>query len=373
MRVIYDGRSLLNAWTGIQMYLLELLSELESNNPSVERSLFLPGRRKVPAAHKEMFQRSVKAELVYKPIAKSVIDRLARRTTRFLDIKGDIFHETDIFRIPTDKPSVLTVHDVIPTMFPYYYPPGGVEYFVDVTKYNLQVASRVIADSEATKRALSFFFNYPLERIQVVYAGVSGEYRPVAGTEQMAHVRRKYNLPDKYLLFLGTIEPRKNVKLLLQAFHRIAKQADPTKLVICGRYGWLAEDVYKVYDKLKLEGKVIFLGYVEDEDKPYLYSGARGFVYPSLYEGFGLPPLEAMACGVPVITSDISSLPEVVGDAGILVDPENEEELAEQMLRIANDDELNASLSAKGLQRAKKFTWANTAESVLAVYNELLG
>ncbi|MDQ4078327.1 MAG: glycosyltransferase family 4 protein, partial [Chloroflexota bacterium] len=181
-------------------------------------------------------------------------------------------------------------------------------------------------------------------------------------------IRQKYNLPAIYALFVGTIEPRKNLVSLLKAF-RITRERHPNlKLVLAGKKGWLYEEVFQTLHKLGLESEVIRLGFVPDEDLPALYSAARYFVYPSLYEGFGLPVLEALACGTPVICSDRSSLPEVAGDAAILVAPDEIGALVQAMERVLIDSTLRQAMRERGIEQARRFSWERAAKETLALY-----
>jgi glycosyltransferase involved in cell wall biosynthesis len=190
-----------------------------------------------------------------------------------------------------------------------------------------------------------------------------------------AALRRRYDLPERYILFVGTLEPRKNVQTLLQAFAQIIAETpqDDLMLVIAGGKGWGGEDYMSTVDTLKLHDHVRFAGFVEDDHLPALYRSALLFVYPSLYEGFGLPVLEAMACGTPVITSNRASLPEVAGDAALLVDPTRPEALAAAMTSIMNDGKLRQALRAKGLARARTFTWDAVAQQTVAIYRAVGG
>jgi glycosyltransferase involved in cell wall biosynthesis len=189
----------------------------------------------------------------------------------------------------------------------------------------------------------------------------------------VAAVRSRYRLPEGYVLFVGSVERRKNLRGLLQAYARLLETDVACPLVIVGTRRRGAGEIGRTLQELHLEESVIFTGYVPDADLPAIYTGADLFVFPSLYEGFGLPPLEAMACGTPVVCSNAASLPEVVGDAAIMVDPYDVEGLAEAMLRVLTDADLREHLRRKGLERARQFTWERTARETVAVYREVLG
>lgn len=191
-------------------------------------------------------------------------------------------------------------------------------------------------------------------------------------TEQIQEAIRRYHINEKYFLYLGTIEPRKNLERLIKAYAKlVSRHKDVPQLVLAGGKGWYYDDIFQMIDTCHLKEQVVFTGYVDQKDSPLLMSGAMAFVFPSLYEGFGMPPLEAMACGTPVITSKTSSLPEVVGDAGILVDPENVDEICEAMEKMMIEPAYRETLRLKGKKRADKFTWQKSAEQLMTVYRKL--
>jgi glycosyltransferase involved in cell wall biosynthesis len=211
-----------------------------------------------------------------------------------------------------------------------------------------------------------------VDRVRVVYEGVDTRFAP-APADRVAAVRTRYWLPQEYLLFVGTVEPKKNVRGLVEAYRRlVARDNQIPPLVIAGRLGWMFEGVLQQVSEPKLQGRVRFLGPVPDDDLPALLSGASVFVFPSLYEGFGLPVLEAMACGVPVITSRISALPEVVGEAGLLVDPLKPDEISAAITLVLQDPRRAALMRERGLARAKEFSWEETARKTWQIYCEAI-
>lgn len=262
-------------------------------------------------------------------------------------------------------PQVVTVHDIIPILFPQFHPHASeVIFFRYLLPRILRRSAAVIAVSQSTKRDIVRRYNLSAEKVHVIYEGYDTElFRPCQDTQT---INRTYGL-DQYIHYAGNILPHKNVARLIEAFALIAADI-PHQLVLQGgsdsKYAAYLEEMIK---ERGLEQRVVFPGYVPLDHLPYLYGGASVFATVSLSEGFGLPPLEAMACGTPVIASRTSSLPEVVGDAGILVDPENPEEIAEAMLRIINDPELRAELSRKAVERAASFSWSKAAEQTLEV------
>ena len=280
-----------------------------------------------------------------------------------------IFHGTDHLLPPTRRiRTVFTIHDLIFRFFPEHHLPLNRWYLTVMMPRFLRAADALIAVSEQTKRDAMALYRLPAERIHVVYEGVDDRFQPVADPARLAALRQRFKLPERFLLYLGTIEPRKNLPALLDAYHSLVAAGEEADLVIAGRKGWLYQPVFAHVRRLGLERRVHFTGWVDDADAPALLSAARAFVFPSLYEGFGLPPLEAMACGTPVVASNTSSLPEVVGDAGLLVDPTDRAALAAALRRVLADDGLAATLRAKGLRRARRFRWEKAALETLAVY-----
>jgi glycosyltransferase involved in cell wall biosynthesis len=234
----------------------------------------------------------------------------------------------------------------------------------------IERADRIIAISHFTKQEiLNLFPNLPEEKVAVTWLGVHERFK-IASSAEKEDVRRKYQLDKPFILSVSTIEPRKNLKTLIRAFSQVKDRIDHD-LVLSGAYGWKATDLNDVIRDLKLEGRVRFTGYIDIEELPALYTLADVFVYPSLYEGFGLPPLEAMACGCPVLTSNVASLPEVVGDAAETIDPLDVDALAGTMEQLLSDSVRRRALIDKGLQRARSFTWEKCARETVAVYRTL--
>jgi glycosyltransferase involved in cell wall biosynthesis len=235
---------------------------------------------------------------------------------------------------------------------------------------NLSVkkADIIIAVSHSTKRDIIEFFKVDEKKIKVIHHGVESRFRPISNVEGY---RTRNNLPTRMILNIGTLEPRKNVVTLIKAFKKLQERGyKDYVLAIAGEKGWLYNKIFEEIKSSGMEQSICLLGVVRDEDLPLLYNCADLFVYPSLYEGFGLPPLEAMACGVPIITSNTSSLPEVVGNAGIMVDPNDIESLSDEMYRVLKDKELNRQMRRDGLKRSNMFTWEKMVNEVLEVYNE---
>ncbi len=286
---------------------------------------------------------------------------------------GDIFHATDHLLPPLrHSRSVFTIHDLIFRFYPQYHLPLNRWYLGLMLPRFMQRADAIIAVSQNTRRDAARWTRIPPEKMTVIYEGVERTFRPLDDPAALATVRAKYELPPRFILYLGTIEPRKNLVTLLSAYHALlGREPAAPDLVVAGRKGWLYQPVFDRVRELGLEGHVHFTGYVNDADMPALLNAAVFFVFPSLYEGFGLPPLEAMACGTPVICSNVSSLPEVVGEGGILLEPRDVGVWVEAMARVLSDESLRLELRHRGIAQASKFSWERAARETLAVYERV--
>ncbi len=288
----------------------------------------------------------------------------------------DVFHGLDHAGIPfffKKGKYVVTLHDVIALVLPETFPLKYRLVFQVAFSAIRRQADMVIVPSESAREDVVRYLKVDRGRIAIIPYGCEERFRPVGDPECFEAVRRKYGLPERYVLFVGILQPRKNVATLLRAFSLllVEKLGQDLKLVVAGERGWGYGDLFETVEALGLHDHVIFTGFVEEEDLPDLYRGALLFVYPSLYEGFGLPILEAMACGTPVITSNISSMPEVAGDAAVLVDPTQPEALASAMASVLTDEELRKGLQWKGIARASGFSWDAVARKTLQVYTSL--
>jgi glycosyltransferase involved in cell wall biosynthesis len=229
-------------------------------------------------------------------------------------------------------------------------------------------ADGILASSESTKRDLFRFFDFSRQKVSVIYLSLDEDFVPVKHKKRLAQVREKYSLPEKFILALGTIEPRKNIAGVARAFSLLPEDLrDKYRLIVAGGKGWHTNSIFAEIDRLGIRENVKFLGFVDHEDLPSLYSLSSVFVYPSLYEGFGFPPLEAMACGTPVITSTRSSIPEVVGDAAILTEPTDYRAISDELRRVLTDGKIYADLRRKGLRQAKRFNWRRSAKETLKI------
>ena len=286
----------------------------------------------------------------------------------------DLFHSPDFVLPPVQGkiPTLLTVHDLSFVHFPQAFTPALTRYLNRIVPWSVGRASHILADSEATRQDLIQLWQVDPAKITVLYSGVGRTFRPVTDGGQLRLVRAKYGLGDQpYLLSVGTIQPRKNFQMLIRAFKPIADHW-PYNLVIAGGKGWMYDEVLAEVARQGLAGRVIFTGFAADEDLPALYTGAALFLFPSLYEGFGLPIVEAMACGAPVVASNASCLPEVVGDAGQLLSPEDEAGWTAVMQELLDNPVQRAELVAAGFLQARKFSWSRAGRQLLALYQEML-
>ncbi|NJN14881.1 MAG: glycosyltransferase family 4 protein [Oscillochloris sp.] len=286
--------------------------------------------------------------------------------------KLDILHAPDFVLPPTRARALLTVHDLTFLVHPETADAKLRRYLSAAVPRSLRRADLVLVDSQASAADLARLLNFDPQRIRLLYPGVDPRFRPLAEHE-IAPVRVELKLPERFLLFVGTIEPRKNLARLIQAFGQYIRSNQPNTppnlaLVIAGRRGWLYDEIFAMVEQLQLGERVRFLDFIADAQLPALYNLAQAFVYPSLYEGFGFPVLEALACGTPALTSAVSSLTEVAGDAAVLVDPQDPGAIARGIAEILQADPQRRE---RGIVQARRFSWATAAESLIATYREL--
>ncbi|MCU0493532.1 MAG: glycosyltransferase family 4 protein, partial [Chloroflexaceae bacterium] len=277
--------------------------------------------------------------------------------------------------------NVVTIHDLGYLAFPQAHTARRRMELHLTTRWSAHAASQVIAISQATKDDLVHHYSVNPDKVSVVHHGLSPQFHPVEDPAVRAAVQRRYGISSPYLLYVGTVQPRKNLARLLAAFGQllaigdlrseIGDQGTNLTLVIAGKKGWLTEEIEGQAARAGLGQRVHFTGYVADDDLPALLSGALAFVFPSLYEGFGMPVLEAMACGTPVLTSTTTSLPEVAADAALLVDPTDTDAIARGLARLVAEPALRSELRQRGLARAAQFTWARCAAETLAVLRDV--
>lgn len=367
MKIGIDARLVFYNRAGIGQYILQLIQALESL-PIPEDEFVILKSRKDP---------SVLAQsngFVHKSLWTPSHNRFEQQLLRFeiSRLNLDLLHSPDF--IPPFRrncKSVITIHDLAFLLYPHFLTKESARYYGQIDQA-WRKTDHIIAVSEATKADSIKLLGVPEKKITVIHEAANPIYRPLPAEEARRHARQKYDLDTDFILFVSTIEPRKNLPGLLKAYRRLRDEYRREELlVLAGSKGWLWEEVYQTVDDLDLKEHVVFLGRVPSEDLVYLYNAARLFVHPSFYEGFGLTPLEAITCGTPVIVSNISALPEIVGDAALMVDPHDIDGLTVAMWRALTDEEIRQDLIAKGFKRAAKFSWEEAARKTLEVYHKV--
>lgn len=318
-----------------------------------------------------------------KLMGRLVNNRIADRTFARSIMKPSDLEAVDVYHSPfypfpeqikncKKLKKVITIYDLIPILYPNFFQSGQDELIRNVLK-SIDKNTWVTCISQATKNDLcNLQTSLDPSRVFVTYLAASSMFYRCQDRDKLEQTRKKFGIPDgSYILSLSTLEPRKNITQTIRCFNRLVEEdkTNDLSLVLVGTKGWDFDSIFsEIAVSPKIRDRIIVTGYAADEDLASLYSGAMMFVYPSFYEGFGLPPLEAMQCGIPVITSNTSSLPEVVGDAGIMVDPQDADELCEAMLKIYNSSDVRNQMSLASLEQAKKFSWERCAEQTIAAY-----
>jgi glycosyltransferase involved in cell wall biosynthesis len=287
----------------------------------------------------------------------------------------NLFHATEHL-LPRFKQvlTVFTLHDLIFRFYREYHLPRNWMYLQLAMPLFLRRADAIICVSEHTRRDAQRLYRLPDHKLHVIPEGVHLRFRRVTDRTALQRVRERYHLPPRFILAVGTIEPRKNLVTLFEAYAQLCadRAMDDLRVVVAGKQGWLVESSLRAVHERGLTGRVTFTGYVDDDDLPALYSQAQAFAFPSVYEGFGLPPLEALACGVPTVCSDASSLPEVMSDAALLAPPLDARAWMLALGRVLSDADLRRDLSARGPQQAARFTWDAAARQTRALYDTVL-
>ena len=366
-----NARYLQRDITGIERYILEVLQNLATVDKENTYTLFFGSHGHLPKLpdaanhHKYITHMNTRSRLMRVLWEQFILGTEVARK------KIDVFHGTS-FVLPFIKSCkyVITIYDLAFMASPDSFTLANRLYFKLFLAPSIKLADKIIAISQATKKDIIKYFHVPADKVEVIHCALSPKIHKETNNEKLQEVKKKYSLPDKFIMFTGLISPRKNLDRSIKAFAKVRHQI-PHKFVIVGKKGWLYEPVFKLVEKLGIQKDVIFTGYIPDDDLCALYTLADIFMFPSLYEGFGLPILEAMACGCPVITSNISSMPEVAGDAALLVNPYSVNDIAKAIERIYCDKNLRKQFVNKGYAQIKKFTWKNTAKRTLKVYESL--
>jgi glycosyltransferase involved in cell wall biosynthesis len=364
MRIGIDVREMIGRKAGIGYYIYGLLLGLDKIDPENEYFLYADRDFNLSFSRLRFYKRIFKVPSKLWHFAV-ILDSYASRL--------DVFHATFSFIIPSllGPRTVTTIHDASAILFSETHSMKVKTLHRLFFNIAARRTRRVITDSFWSKNDIARLTGINDNKIVVTHLAVDENYQPL-GEENIKIVRQKYGLPKDYILYNATLEPRKNVSRLIRAFHQLKKQYTIAhSLVLAGKKGWLYEEFFRLVRNLDLERAIIFTDWVPDEDLPALYSAASVVAYPSLYEGFGLSILKAFACGTPVVTSNVSSMPEVAGDAAILVDPYDTDGLAESLWKVLSDEKLATNLREKGFAQVKKFSWEKTAKETLEVYEEV--
>jgi glycosyltransferase involved in cell wall biosynthesis len=363
MRVGIDARLVYYSQAGIGQYILHLVDGLAKVDKKNEYVLLQSRKDDTTILEQANFRRVS----LWTP-SHHRLERYSLNV-ELMRLGLDVLHSPDF--IPPHRPtcrSVITVHDLAFLLYPHFLTKESARYYGHIDQA-VRWTDHIIAVSESTKRDTIQHLGVPEEKITVVHEAANPIFRPLDRQDAREEVRNRHGVEGPYVLFVSTIEPRKNVPGLVRAIHQLMEcYKEDIRLVLAGGRGWLFEDAFAVVEELNLNGRVHFLGRVSSEDLLYLYNAAEMLAHPAFYEGFGLPPLEAMACGLPVVVANVASLPEVVGDAGLLIDPHDVDELTVAMWRLLNDGALRQEMQGKGLTQARRFSWERAARETMAIY-----
>jgi glycosyltransferase involved in cell wall biosynthesis len=372
LRIAIDAHSVGTGLGGNESYatnLIEALAEIDQSNRYI---LYVTKREAVERFSNRWPNFSVRSTLPHTPLIRIPLTLSAELRRNPVDVLHVQFTAPPFSPCPV----VVSIHDLSFEHLPETFKWRSRKQLRITVRRSAREASQVIALSEYARKDIIATYHVNPEKISAIPLAAPAHFRPIRNAEELQRVRQTYGIEGEYILSVGTIQPRKNLSRLVAAYSRL-RWAKPgvklPKLVLAGKCAWLYDETLRRIKELKISDSVILPGYVPETDLPALYSGALCFIYPSYFEGFGLPPLEAMKCGAPVIVGDRTSLPEVVGDAGLLVDPFDVDALARAIETVIGDSNLRAELSVKGLARAKLFDWRETARQTLAVYKKAIG
>ena len=371
MRIAFDGTTLTAGRTGVGYYTEHLLQHLASEVETTGDELIVISNQPIETAkplpsHVRVYTRR------YFPVRIAWMQFLAARVLE--DVRADVAHFTNgMLPLGASAARVVTIHDMSLRLFPWCHPTRRLMINRPLLGVAARVADAVVTVSHSARRDLLQFHRLPAQRVSVVHEAAGPSFLPIADPVRRARIRMRYGLPERFVLYVGAIEPRKNLPRLMEAFAAARARGIPHELVCVGPYGWSSRDLYQHVDRLGLGRVVHFTGYVPIEDLPLIYNLGELFVFPSLYEGFGLPVVEAMACGTPVITASSSSLIEIAAGAAETVDPHDTDTLAETIVAVATDRHRQEDLRQRGLLRAREFSWTRTAQRMLAIYAQAAG
>lgn len=367
LHIAIDAHSVGSGLGGNESYITSLIEALAEVDEVNRYTLYVTKREAVERFHRRWPNFQTRLTLPHTPLIRiplTLTTELRRRPVDLLHVQ---------YTAPPLAPTaiVATIHDISFEHLPETFKRRSRAQLRLTIRRTARTAAQIITDSEYSLRDLAETYRVGPERLNVIPLAANKIFKPVTDEQELEHVRARYQIKGDYILAVGSIQPRKNLARLITAYKNLRaarSQAKLPPLVIVGKRAWLYHETLRAVAEHGLHDLVLFTGYVPQTDLPALYSGALLFVYPSYFEGFGLPPLEAMQCGAPVITGNRTSLPEVVGDAGLLVDPLDLEAIAHAIARLVDNEELRRELRVKGLKRARAFNWHETARRTLAVY-----
>lgn len=371
MRIAFDGTTLTPGRTGVGYYTEHLLQHLAREVEQTGDEIVVVSNK--PIDTQAPLPRHVRVHEGHRfPIR---IGWMQFRAAAALEaLQPDVAHFTNGM-IPWAAPSatIVTVHDMSLRLYPQCHPVRRLLLNRPLMHVAIQQASSIVTVSESARRDLLRFHGVPADRVSVVHEAASPAFRPISDRARLEDVRVRYGLPKRFILYVGTIEPRKNLTRLMTAFAAARRAGIPQHLVCVGPYGWSSNDLSGHIKKLGIEDAVHFTGYLPFDHLPAIYNLGDFFVFPSLYEGFGLPVVEAMASGLPVLTSNSSSLGEIAGDAAVTIDPTDTDAMIASIRHLATDVDLRRQMSERGLERARGFSWTQTAREMLRVYHRVAG
>jgi glycosyltransferase involved in cell wall biosynthesis len=370
MRIAFDATSIPRLMAGAGVYTDNLIRALARVDDENEYVVFARGGGFDGLARERPSFRVVRVGARFRA-ARLAWEQLVlpvQLRAQAIDVLHSPHHTTPLIVAGCHR--VVTFHDITFFILPERYPRTRLAYFRSISWAAARAADMLICPSEAVRNDIVRILHVPPEKVRPIAEAAAPAFRPIDDSKLVDRLRHKYVLPDRFVLSVGSLEPGKNRTTLLKAFAGLRCRDVEHKLVVAGQRAWKYGDDFRLAEELGLKGQVIFTGYVPPEDMPALYNAADLFVFPSLYEGFGLPVLEAMACGVPVVASNVSSIPEVTGDAALLTGPRDADALTDAMERILKDYDLRSDLRQRGLARAATFSWERAARETIAVYEE---
>jgi glycosyltransferase involved in cell wall biosynthesis len=377
MRVGIDCRELFqdNQWAGMAQRLYQLVTRCPLLEPDLEYRLFFSfvKSRHLPKVS-PLLRANSRLKIARFPVP--VTDFLLRRLPVPIELfvgSVDIFHGP-IYFLPAavSCTRIMTIHDLMFYRHPEFLPRDFTQFFDSIVRQSIKRVDHVVAVSHYTKNDIVDLLGVSEDRIHVIENGVSEHFTPVRDEERLTRVLKKYGLDRPYILFVGTMETKKNLVGLLNAYEELKKNESIDEiLVVAGSMKWAYREFSRLVKEKDLEKDVLCTGYIDQEELPALYSACRLFVFPTLFEGGGIPPLEAMACGAPVVTSSVTAVPEMVGDAAVLVNPRNFHDIARGIFEVLTNDDLRNYLVMKGFDRAKQMSWNRTARKVIELYRML--